>query len=117
MAAGQVVFAGGGGFVGYFQVQSKPTTTSAILKNLEDTPNSAYAVNSPPGTVFPDLTLMSPGGVQGPIGPSVAANPGLYSGNGSPEGVVTAVPGSIYTDVLTGNLYKKLTGNGNTGWG
>jgi len=42
--------------------------------------------------------------------------PTLFAGSGSPEGVVTAAPGSIYTDTATGNLYKKVTGTGNTGW-
>lgn len=42
--------------------------------------------------------------------------PSLYSGSGSPEGVVTAAVGSIYTDTATGNLYKKQSGVGNTGW-
>lgn len=42
-----------------------------------------------------------------------------YSGEGSPEGVVTAEPGSIYqrTDGGAGtSLYVKESGTGNTGW-
>lgn len=113
MGVGQIVYAEGGGAKGYFEVQSKPTTTSAILKNLEDAATTAYQVNSPPATVFPNLTTLSPGGIQGPA----AAGPGIYSGNGSPEGVVTAVVGSLYTDLATGDFYKKLSGSGNTGWG
>lgn len=46
-------------------------------------------------------------------GPAVAS---LYAGAGSPEGVQSAAPGSIWTDTNTGNLYKKVTGTGNTGW-
>jgi len=42
--------------------------------------------------------------------------PSLYSGSGSPEGVVTAAVGSKYTDTATGDSYSKRTGNGNTGW-
>jgi hypothetical protein len=113
MGNGQIVFASGGGFVGFFEVQSKPTTTSVILKNLESTGTSAYLVNSAPTSVFPNLTTISPGGVQGPA----AAGPGIYSGAGSPEGVQTAVVGSLYTDTTSGNFYKKLSGSGNTGWG
>jgi hypothetical protein len=124
MTATQVIavqFAGTGGTrTGYYEVVSKPDTTHVILKNLRNNAATAYQDNidgvATPGNI-PVGAFLSPGGVQGPMGPSVAANPGLYSGNGSPEGVVTAVPGSIYTDVLTGNIYKKLTGNGNTGWG
>lgn len=113
MGIGQVIFAAGGGFVGYLEVQSKPSITSVILKNLEDTATFAYQVNSPPATVFPALTTLSPGGIQGPA----AAGPGIYSGTGSPEGVVTAVVGSIYTDIAAATRYSKLSGSGNTGWG
>ena len=41
---------------------------------------------------------------------------GTFSGVGSPEGVVTANPGSVYTDTSTGGFWNKLTGSGNTGW-
>jgi len=40
---------------------------------------------------------------------------GIYSGNGSPNTVVSAQPGSIYLDIA-GNLWYKATGSGNTGW-
>lgn len=51
----------------------------------------------------------------------VAAGGGIIipgsSGNGSPEGVVTGSPGNLYVDLLTGDLYKKVTGVvTNTGW-
>lgn len=45
--------------------------------------------------------------------------PIFVSGTGSPEGVVTAPVGSIYsrTDGSTGTaVYNKETGSGNTGW-
>lgn len=41
------------------------------------------------------------------------------SGSGSPEGVVTANPGSLYTSTgggATTTLYVKTSGTGNTGW-
>jgi hypothetical protein len=41
------------------------------------------------------------------------------TGAGSPEGVVTAVVGSLYTNTLGGTsttLYVKTSGIGNTGW-
>lgn len=38
------------------------------------------------------------------------------TGAGSPEGVLTAVVGSLYTDTTGGKLYVKATGTGNTGW-
>jgi hypothetical protein len=45
--------------------------------------------------------------------------PSLYSGTGSPEGVVTAAAGSIYYDLATPGSpvqYVKGSGSGNTGW-
>lgn len=38
------------------------------------------------------------------------------TGVGSPEGVQTATPGTIYLDTSTGSLWVKKTGIGNTGW-
>lgn len=35
---------------------------------------------------------------------------------GSPEGVVTAVPGVTCVDTSSGDFFVKLTGTGNTGW-
>lgn len=48
-----------------------------------------------------------------------ATGPGLYTGTGTPEGVVTAVVGSLYTNISGGvstTLYVKTSGVGNTGW-
>ena len=48
-----------------------------------------------------------------------ASGPKVMSGAGSPEGVVTAVVGSLYTRTDGGagtTLYVKETGTGNTGW-
>lgn len=44
-----------------------------------------------------------------------ATNFKLTRGTGTPEGTVTASPGSVYLD-LSGALYIKTTGTGNTGW-
>lgn len=41
---------------------------------------------------------------------------GIFSGTGSPEGVVTASPGSMYLDRTAGWQWVKLSGTGNTGW-
>lgn len=38
------------------------------------------------------------------------------NGTGSPEGVVSANPSSFYHDHTGGNVYKKASGTGNTGW-
>ena len=34
-----------------------------------------------------------------------------------PEGVVTATPGTLYTNTATSNVWVKRSGSGNTGWG
>jgi hypothetical protein len=41
---------------------------------------------------------------------------GGLAGAGSPEGSVTADPGTPYTDTSDGSFWTKLTGSGNTGW-
>lgn len=46
-------------------------------------------------------------------------NVGIYSGAGSPEGVITAPAGSLYMNSAGGTdtaLYTKNSGSGNTGW-
>lgn len=49
----------------------------------------------------------------------ISSGRGIYWGAGSPEGVVTAEPGSAYLNSSGGTgttLYAKETGSGNTGW-
>jgi hypothetical protein len=53
------------------------------------------------------------------INASSVGNVFVYSGSGSPEGVVTAATGSLYTSTAGGSnttLYVKESGSGNTGW-
>lgn len=38
------------------------------------------------------------------------------SGAGSPEGSVTASPGTTYLDTSTNSFWAKSSGSGNTGW-
>lgn len=47
---------------------------------------------------------------------SVSMDDTLSSGTGSPEGVVTANPASLYLRTDNGTSYIKNTGSGNTGW-
>lgn len=51
-------------------------------------------------------------------GASTGSGPGTgtFSGTGSPEGVVTASPGSTYLQTESGSFWMKQTGTGNTGW-
>jgi hypothetical protein len=45
----------------------------------------------------------------------VESNVTIYSGAGNPEGVKTAVVGSVYLSTA-GAIYIKTSGSGNTGW-
>lgn len=47
---------------------------------------------------------------------SLANTPQIYVGSGTPEGRVTAVSGSIYTDWYNRYFYQKVTGVGAFGW-
>jgi hypothetical protein len=52
-------------------------------------------------------------------GSTVATGPQVYTGTGSPEGVVTANPGSLYVQQVSSTvtqLWTKGSGTGNTGW-
>jgi hypothetical protein len=40
----------------------------------------------------------------------------VYTGSGSPEGIVTAAIGSLYTDTTNDVIYIKTVDGGNTGW-
>jgi hypothetical protein len=40
----------------------------------------------------------------------------LASGTGTPEGTLAAIPGSLYLRSDTGEIYRKATGTGTTGW-
>jgi len=42
--------------------------------------------------------------------------PQLYIGSGSPEGIVSAISGSLYTDWFNVELYQKITGVSINGW-
>lgn len=82
------------------------------------TPGTVGATNlTATGTVNLGTNSGTPVIVKGPLSLGIG-NPAILSGNGSPEGVVTAVVGSTYQ---RGDgppyFYVKETGSGNTGWG
>jgi hypothetical protein len=50
---------------------------------------------------------------------NTTGTPGILTGSGAPEGVVSATIGTLYTNTLGGantTLYVKTSGSGNTGW-
>ena len=65
MAANQMVYVEN---AGYLRVQSRPTTTSVVLRNMEATGTSEYTGNVAPGTSIPVASRVSAGGLQGPDG-------------------------------------------------
>lgn len=97
----------------YVSEQTTGTTANANLMI------DAGAGTVPAGnfSIYSDSTRDSV--FKGPIrvGPAAATAPLIFSGTGSPEGVVTAPVGSLFlrTDAAT-SLYVKQTGAGNTGW-
>ena len=58
---------------GYLRCQSKPTTTSAVLRNVEATASSTYPDNVAPGTEISATSLVSAGGESGPAGAASGA--------------------------------------------
>lgn len=71
------------------------------------------------GTVFSNDTGYFQKGVRWSTSDGLYIDRGLFNGSNSPEGVITAKQGSIYTNNLGGagtTLYIKETGVGNTGW-
>ncbi len=80
MVVGQKVFASGGGFRGTFEVIAKPSATQVTLRNEKSTATDAYAENSPPASVFPIGTSISPSGLQGPVASSSGAAGGDLEG-------------------------------------
>jgi hypothetical protein len=81
---------------------------------------------------MPDITLPDPGDELWNLNPAieeindfvddhirVTTGIAWFSGAGSPEGVVAAPVGSLYSDTEGGEdstLYVKESGTGNTGW-
>lgn len=47
---------------------------------------------------------------------TLSGNSAIYSGSGSPEGALSAPAGSQYINSDNGDLYKKASGAGPTGW-
>jgi hypothetical protein len=58
----------------------------------------------------------SGGGTASPVLYYTTTTAWVGSRSGTPEGNETAAVGSICTDTATGDVYRKVTGSGNTGW-
>ena len=115
------------------------TTGTAVILNATATGAHKYSVGSIPDASFlpTGFTIYDgtsgyeclhitngsggPGNVVilGKLALGASTGPTISSGTGSPEGVLTAPVGSLYTNVSGGastTLYVKTSGAGNTGW-
>lgn len=109
--------AGDGGVVGLAYLGSGVlnaliylTSVSAVTLGASFIPDTANTYNLG-SSAFPFKTLF--------FGSAAVAGRSLTTGIGSPEGVVTAPVGSLYTNQSGGastTLYVKTSGVGNTGW-
>jgi hypothetical protein len=80
----------------------RPETALSLVANLG-------GANNRWNTLFTNSIVIGSG----------SSNQTISTGAGSPQGVVTAVPGSLYTNTSGGagtTLYVKESGSGNTGW-
>lgn len=71
------------------------------------------------GFVWSNQRVYAESGFRWSTSSGTADDRGLFAGSGSPEGSVTANPGSIYLNTAGGastTLYVKESGGGNTGW-
>ncbi len=87
-------------------------TDHGSLQNLSDDDHTQYLPRSGVRAMTGSLQM----GGQNII---MTSNVIWRTGTGSPEGVVTASVGSLYTDLTGGvstTLYVKTSGSGNTGW-
>ena len=89
-----------------------PTTaTAASDVSQADADTRAMAIAA---RLYNNAYVPTSGQVEGGAGQAGGVTDGV--GLGSPEGVVTAPPGTPYLDLNTNNLWIKRSGTGNTGW-
>ncbi|PPS52031.1 hypothetical protein [Citrobacter braakii] len=97
-----------------FVTLERGTNTTCFLKIRNSGMNQEWTISTPEST--PTYSQLGMVATQYKF---QSTNTGVLCGTGSPEGVVTASPGSIYCNRsggTTGSVYFKTTGSGNTGW-
>ena len=97
MTSGQVLFVQ---TAGHMEVQSTPTSTSVILKNLEDAATSAYPDNAAPSTVISNDSSVSPAGLQGPAGTAASGTAPDSSTYLTVENETADLPSSVQLEGL-----------------
>lgn len=115
--------AGSANFYALFDAANNVTSTGSLLQNsggaLVTTGNLLFSADNTldigtasdvrPRSIYAATSLTTPRVYYG--GGSASAT----AGSGTPEGSVTAEPGSIYLRT-NGSWYQKTSGSGNTGW-
>ncbi len=103
------------GFVYGDNIQSTYTAIYAAPGNAFEVLEVPF--NGYPWTTATPIVGFEASGARVRLGAKTA--PGIFTGSGSPEGVVSAPMGSLYTNTAGGastTLYAKTSGTGATGW-
>jgi hypothetical protein len=111
------VDAAGNKYTGGLQLTNSHTDRNILVARTNFLSVPYFLVNKANGTLIHQIRLGSIGEAGQPA--SFTSTPTISTGTGSPEGVVTAVVGSLYTNLTGGaltTLYVKTSGTGNTGW-
>lgn len=106
--AGQAVYSG----------QSTATSSAKIYSGKDSSGGETFYVLGT-GEIVTNLRAYAEVGLRWSTQTGSRNDRGLFVGSGSPEGVVTAEPGSLYCNNSGGagtTLYVKQSGSGNTGW-
>ncbi len=94
-------------------------TSNAKIYTARDTFGTDKAWITGEGEIVSVLRAYAESGLRWSTSSGTRNDRGLFVGSGSPEGVVTADPGSLYCNNAGGagtTLYVKQSGSGNTGW-
>jgi len=107
-----------GAGAGLLRLQSTSTSSARVLEAV-DSGGTARAWVLGDGLIVSSTRGYFEGGIRYSTGSGSLNDRGLFVGSGSPNGVVTAEPGSLYTNNAGGantTLWVKESGGGNTGW-
>lgn len=113
----------------YFQVSKQPirigtivnddsTVSNCTFNNVTGSPTYAIVVSGSANPQIKNCSGSMTPLATGSLNRVKLGEVSIYSGSGTPEGVVSAVVGSLYlrTNTSTTIVYFKTSGTGNTGW-
>ena len=96
-------------------LKSNADGAAQLIRGLHLNGTQAWAINAD-GSAFFNRTVYVEFGLRWQSSDGTGTDRGIFIGSGSPEGVTTARPGSLFKDTETANLYTKTWGSGSTGW-